>query len=379
LQQKNLAEQEKKNKQGSSSALFGLAGGYEYAGPPILSDDKENKAFNLMKTISGLRVERSALGTFILMADYMATAEEKAEILETALEALKDAGLDNTNVFNQLARSQQGYNDVINKAKEATDAVNKSIAEQLILQKENDIGVPKTVQEFENFRKAILDSSSGTEDFKRVLDELLSQEYPQLAKQTKDNSDLTLGLSESYKNWSKTISNTLDDLKTLNQVIADVRNGQSLSAEQILDLIEKYNLSADAIHKTADGYTVELSALENVRKAKIQTGLDSIEAEKKHALEVKKQVESRLKNYGLEIEQLKNVAEVKKKLAEQADKKASQKANEITNSYFNAGIRNRIYEYAYKEYMDEAGAYVEILADIEELEKKIKIIDKYIK
>src|SRR5690606_12873711 len=108
--------------------------------------DKENKAFNLMKTISGLRVDRSALGTFILMADYMATAEERAEILETALQALKDAGLENTNVFNQLARSQQGYNDVINKAKEATDAYNKSIAEQLILQKENEIGVPKTVQ-----------------------------------------------------------------------------------------------------------------------------------------------------------------------------------------------------------------------------------------
>jgi len=364
---KNLAEEEKKNKKGSSSFL-GL-GGYEYVGSPILSD-KENKAFNLMKTISGLRVDRSALGTFILMADYMTTAEERAEILETALKALKDAGLENTNVFNQLARSQQGYNDVINKAKEATDAVNKSIAEQLILQKENEIGIPKTVQEFENFRKAILDNSSGTEDFKRVLNELLSQQYPQFAKQTEDNSNLILGLSKSYENLSKSISNTFDDLKTLNQVIADVRNGQSLSAEQILDLIEKYNLSADAIKKTTDGYTVELSALENVRKAKIQTALDSIEAEKKHALAVKEQVESRLKNYGLEIEQLKNIAAVKAKLAELADKEARRIADEITGGYSDAGARNRIYEQVYADVV-LAG---KTLAEIEELEKKSKLL-----
>ena len=48
-------------------------------------------------------------------------------------------------------------------------------------------------------------------------------------------------------------------------------------------------------------------------------------------LEVKKQVESRLRNYGLEIEQLKNIVAVKgKKLAEQADKEARRIADEIT-------------------------------------------------
>lgn len=368
---KNLAEEEKKNKQGSSSALFGLLGGYEYTGSPILSD-KENKAFNLMKTISGLRVDRSALGTFILMADYTATAEERVKILETALDALKDAGLENTNIFNQLTQSQQGYINVIDKAKEANDAYNKNIAQQLILQKENEIGIPKTVREFENFRKAILDSSSGTEDFKRVLDELLSQEFSQFAKQIKDNSNSIFDLSKSYENLLKSISDTSKELKTLNQVIADVRNGQSLSAEKILDLIEKYDLSADAIKRTSDGYTIELSALESVRKAKIQTALDGIENEKKHALEVKKQVESRLRNYGLEIGQLKNIAEVKKKLAEQADKIAAAAGMK------SASIRNHIYTRVYNAYMNKAGADVDLarqtLADIEELEKKSKLL-----
>lgn len=183
---------------------------------------------------------------------------------------------------------------------------------------------------------------------------------------------------DNLKQLNDTINSVKSDLKTLNQVIADVRNGQSLSAEQILDLIEKYNLSADAIKKTTDGYTVELSALESVRKAKIQTALDSIEAEKQHALAVKEQVGSRLRNYGLEIEQLKNIAAVKAKLAEQADKEARQRANEITGGASDSGIRNRIYGQVYKEYMDKAGADVDLarktLAEIEELEKKSKLL-----
>ena len=295
---KNLAEQEKKNKKGSRSFL-GISV-YEYVGSPILSD-KEKKAFNLMKTISGLRVDRFALGTFISIADYMATAEERAEILETALQALKDAGLENTNVFNQLARSQQEYNDVINKAKEATDAHNKNIAQQLILQKENEIGIPKTVQEFENFRKTILDNSSGTEDFKRALDELLSQEYPQFAKQTKDNSNSTFDLSKSYENLLKSISKTSDDLKTLNRVLDDVQNGQSLNAETVLDLIQKYPELTDAIHKTADGWTIEKDAIENLRKAKIEEARTTIENQINATKTTLDSVSARVNAYGIEI------------------------------------------------------------------------------
>src|SRR5690606_13209039 len=118
--------------------------------------------------------------------------------------------------------------------------------------------------------------------------------------------------------------------------------------------------------------------LENVRKAKIQTALDGIENEKKHALEVKKQVESRLKGYGLEIEQLGNVAEVKKKLAEQADKEARKKASEIAAGYSDIVTRSRIYIQVYNEYMNKAGADVDLarqtLADIEELEKESKLL-----
>ena len=254
--------------------------------------------------------------------------------------------------------------------KVANDFINSAIAEQ------------KYIEQGNFNRKAFIEGY--TEAINNV--ELLKKAEAELAEQSKKTSQGSFDLSKSYENLLKSISGTSEELKTLNQVIADVRNGQSLSAEKILDLIEKYDLSADAIKKTSDGYTVELSALENVRKAKIQTALDGIENEKKHALEVKEQVKSRLKNYGLEIEQLKNIAEVKKKLAEQADKEASQRANEIAAEYSDVGIRNsiykhirnRIYTQVYNEYMNKAGADVDLarqtLADIEELEKKSKLL-----
>ena len=207
---------------------------------------------------------------------------------------------------------------------------------------------------------------------------LLAESVDETNENIEKNSDSLQEYRDRLKQLNDTIDSVKSDLKTLNQVIADVRNGQSLSADATLDLIEKYNLSADAIKKTTDGYTVELSALENVRKAKIQTALDGIEAEKKHALAVKEQVKSRLHNYGLEIEQLKNIAAVKAKLAGQADKEARQRADEITGGASDSGIRNRIYGQVYNEYMNKAGADVDLarktLADIEALEAQSKIL-----
>ena len=236
-----------------------------------------------------------------------------------------------------------------------------------------------------NIRKRILEElyekyDNATDIISKYegYESLLAESVDETNENIKKNSDSLQEYRDRLKQLNDTIDSVKSDLKTLNQVITDVRNGQSLSAEQILDLIEKYDLSADAIKKTSDGYTVELSALENVRKAKIQMALDGIEAEKKHALEVKKQVESRLRNYGLEIEQLKNIAAVRAKLAEQADKEARRKADEITGGASDSGIRNRIYEQVYKEYMDKAGADVDLarktLADIEALEKKSKLL-----
>jgi hypothetical protein len=51
------------------------------------------------------------------------------------------------------------------------------------------MGIPKTVQEFEKFRSAILQVSDGTEEFKTVLDYVLSQNFPQFKSAINETSD----------------------------------------------------------------------------------------------------------------------------------------------------------------------------------------------
>lgn len=333
----------------------------------------QNKINKINKQIEKLKYYRDnpdELGTLESGTGYATRAEiiaMKNEQIADAQRKLAEVGEELREENNKLRETYVALvppMDDMSEAqkKVANDFINSAIAEQ------------KYIEQGNFNRKAFIEGF--TEAINNV--ELLKKAEAELAEQSKKTSQGSFDLSKSYEDLLKSISNTSDDLKTLNQVIADVRNGQSLSAETILDLIEKYDLSVDAIKKTSDGYTVELSALENVRKAKIQTALDSIEAEKKHALAVKEQVESRLKNYGLEIEQLKNIAAVKAKLAEQADKEARRKADEITGGASDSGIRNRIYGQVYKEYMDKAGADVDLarktLAEIEELEKKSKLL-----
>ena len=170
-------------------------------------------------------------------------------------------------------------------------------------------------------------------------------------------------LTDALSSLNATVSSTITDLKPLNQAIDDVRKGQALSVETILDLMDKYGLSADLIKETADGYTIEESALENLRSTKVKTAIDSIEAERKHALAVKDQVQSRLTNYGIEIEQVKNLAKAKEALARGF-------ADSITVGSSDSGIRKGLYNDAYKE----LSAYEKAVSDIEKFEQEAKLM-----
>ena len=81
----------------------------------------------------------------------------------------------------------------------------------------------------------------------------------------KKNSESLQEYEDNLKQLNDTIDSVQSDLKALNQVLNDVQNGQSLNAETVLDLIQKYPELTDAIHKTADGWTIEKDAIEILR------------------------------------------------------------------------------------------------------------------
>src|SRR5690606_28815843 len=97
------------------------------------------------------------------------------------------------------------------------------------------------------------------------------------------------------------IDSVQSDLKALNQVLNDVQNGQSLNAETVLDLIQKYPELTDAIHKTADGWTIEKDAIEILRKARIEEARVAIENQINSTEAILDNVYARVDGYGIEI------------------------------------------------------------------------------
>ena len=132
--------------------------------------------------------------------------------------------------------------------------------------------------------------------------------------------------ADAMKNMRTITRDTIEELTDLDAALSDVRNKKDLSIDTILDLVEKYGLSMDAIQETTNGYTIEEGALENLRQAKIQTANDGIQAELATANGVKKYVQERIQAYGLEIAQLNNLAKARAAMYGVASKRASAKA-----------------------------------------------------
>lgn len=72
-----------------------------------------------------------------------------------------------------------------------------------------------------------------------------------------------------------------NEIAPLNSALETLRNGQSLSSSTVADLILQYPELSSYIQQTADGWTIEATALEELRKLKIQKAIDDLENEKK--------------------------------------------------------------------------------------------------
>ena len=202
--------------------------------------------------------------------------------------------------------------------------------------------------------------------------------YPttvQIASAAENAGKQTLDLAGAMGRMGVTAKKAMDDLKVLNQAIYDVKHGQSLSIDTILELIEKYDLSTDAIKQTTKGYTIEVSALEKLRGTKTQTAIDGIESEKQTTQNTINAVKQRLESYGLEIEMLGNLAEARRVLAQRASKEAKQN---VTGSRMEeVGL-----DVAMKEIYDESMAsawgdiaeYNAAVTAMEELNKRAKLL-----
>ena len=263
------------------------------------------------KTKEAIDLQNDSLETNIRKIDELAKAEANRFLLlnkrgyEKALELLNSPYIladDSWGVeqFNSITEAIKYFE---NELKNATDKnivfynETKRILENLYKEYDSAIDI---VSKYEGYQSLLAESVDETnENIKESL-----QEYEYNLKQLND-----------------TIDSVQSDLKTLNQVLDDVQNGQSLNAETVLDLIQKYPELTDAIHKTVDGWTIEKDAIEILRKAKIEEARTAIENQIISTETILDKISARVEAYGIEIDAIKDLKSAQQEVSKLGFKK----------------------------------------------------------
>lgn len=87
-------------------------------------------------------------------------------------------------------------------------------------------------------------------------------------------------IQDSVEAVKKEVDSYNDSISTLDKAIDSINEGNSLSYDEMTGLVNLYPQLQDKVVKTADGYTIEISALEDVRTKSYQTRNDYIDDQK---------------------------------------------------------------------------------------------------
>jgi hypothetical protein len=131
----------------------------------------------------------------------------------------------------------------------------------------------------------------------------------------------------------ETFNKTKEAIEPLNQAIHAMSNGQLLSSEAVTDLVYKYPQLSGQVTILADGYRIETSALENLRKEKILKAKDDLENERKSTLATQVHTISRMKAYGVELTGIQSLDDAKKKIEEAKAKQGLAHLNPFKNMF----------------------------------------------
>lgn len=213
-------------------------------------------------------------------------------------------GLKNATSIGQIQVLEQG---VKAWAKEMgfTKEQSQSLISTLVKQAQEEKNVSKSTDDakmsLEEFRKAISDSEDDFASLSKIL-----------KQGTKDgfaNEAILSAQSDAYKALA-------DEVSPLNELLEKVAQGKNISAAEAMELVAQEEELANAISVENGVIKINEKAVKNLRDAKIKSYSDMLEAIKQEAIQTANKTLANLKNYGLEISAIKNLADAKNKLAQ---------------------------------------------------------------
>lgn len=156
----------------------------------------------------------------------------------------------------------------------------------------------------ENASKDIMKLAAAHIQGKERAQEFIDAIARQFPPTMEEAARVTYNLESGLKALGDAYQLISGDVKNLNQTIDSLNKGESLSGETILSLMDKYDGLSEHITKTTDGYTIEISVLENLRQGQIDTATTIADEQQKAAEKAVNYSRIRLKTYGIEVEAL---------------------------------------------------------------------------
>lgn len=270
--------------------------------------------------------------------------------------------------------AQESYNET---QKELFGTVSKSLS-KLPTEKFEDV-ILKAAKEIKNFDGTNLEKTVATVARFGELDgnpEVVQSLYDIFSNATKAADGMYMfgesssNATENAKKYADAVNDTISEIGELNDTMYNLSKGQSLSANEMNNLILKYPQLSKNVIKLKDGYTIEKSALETLKKTKVDYFKTLEVMGQKEVIGNKQALVEKMKIWGIEIETLATLAELN---AAKAQVDMNIAAEVVVEDLTGKGIENQaVINQAKKAQQAAAGPYKELLDRIYDLNSSFK-------
>lgn len=164
---------------------------------------------------------------------------------------------------------------------------------------------------------------------------------------------------------AKTISSSESNITSLNKYMSTLAEGNGLTAKEVMELCETYGLLADQFTLTEKGYTIEVSALEELRDKQIEAAVTARLQQAGYTEAVINNILKRIQAYSDEVKSISTVADAQLAL----EKLKLQLSDAEANAHINS-------QYDYAKYQEQTADLRGLIGETESYASTLEYLDE---
>lgn len=164
---------------------------------------------------------------------------------------------------------------------------------------------------------------------------------------------------------AKTISSSESNITSLNKYMETLAEGNGLTAKEVMELCETYGLLADQFTLTEKGYTIEVSALEELRDKQIEAAVTARLQQAGYTETVINNILKRIQAYSDEVKSISTVADAQLAL----EKLKLQLSDAEANAHINS-------QYDYAKFQEQTADLRDLIGETESYASTLEYLDE---